>query len=176
MVGLVRGVMMSAVAGLLAACAGHSSKPSQQASHQGEASYHALADDHMAHYPLAIGSTSSGAALLDHPAPLYPSAMLASCPADVQLRALLIVGEDGTVDEVRVDQASAIAPAFIAGVRAAALRWRFEPLIISHWAADANDETHPVDTEAKPFSLPYAFRFVCHAGKVAVSSASATSH
>jgi hypothetical protein len=131
-----------------------------------------MADDHMAHYQLAMGSTSSGAALLDHPAPSYPSVMLASCPEQVQLRALLIVGENGEVDEVRIHQAPAVAPAFVAAVRAAAMGWRFEPLVISHWAADANDEAHPVDTEAKPFSLPYAFRFACHAGKAEVSSAS----
>lgn len=164
------------LAGLMAACSHSSPRPSSPASHEGEASYHVLADDHMAHYQLAIGSTSSGAALLDHPAPSYPPAMLASCPADVQFQALLIVGTDGTVDEVRVDDDPAIAPAFVAAVRAATIGWRFEPLVISHWAADVNEETHPVDTEAKPFSLPYAFRFACHAGKAQVSSAAATRH
>ena len=102
--------------------------------------------------------------------------MLASCPAHVELRALLIVGKDGIVDEVRIDHSPVAAPAFFAAVRAAAMRWRFEPLLISHWAADANEETHSVDAEAKPFSLPYAFRFACHAGKVEVSSASTPRH
>lgn len=159
-----------ALAGLLAACGGHSTRPPVASSHEGEASYHALADDHMAHYQLAMGSTSSGAALMDHPAPSYPLVMLASCPARVNLQALLIVGTDGKVSEVRVDNAAAIAPAFVAAVRQATLGWRFEPLIISHWAADANGETHPLDTVTKPFSLPYEFRFACHAGRPEVSS------
>jgi hypothetical protein len=59
-------------------------------------------------------------------------------------------------------------------VRVAALRWRFEPLVISRWAADANDQTHTVDTGTRPFSLPYEFRFACHAGKAAVSSSPTT--
>lgn len=174
MVGSMRGWMACVLAGLLGGCSSHSIRPSPPASHEGEASYQSLSDDHMAHYQLAMGSTSSGAVLLDHPAPSYPSVMLVSCPAEVQLQALLIVGTDGKVAEVRVDKASAIAPAFTAAVRTAALGWRFEPLVISHWAADANDETHPVDTEARPFSLPYAFRFACHAGRSEVSSSSAT--
>jgi hypothetical protein len=165
------GLTVVAFLALLAACSSASLRPPATALHQGEASYQLLADDHMAHYPLAMGSTSSGAALLDHPAPSYPSVMLASCPAQVQLRALLIVGENGEVDEVRIDQAPAVAPVFAAAVRAAAMGWRFEPLVISHGAADANDEAHPVDTEAKPFSLPYAFRFACRDGKAEVSSA-----
>ena len=48
------------------------------------------------------------------------------------------------------------------------LGWRFEPLLISRWAADADDRTHTVDTASQPFSLPYEFRFACHAGKADV--------
>lgn len=167
---LVRGWTVLVVAAMLGGCSRQSVKPAEKAAHQGEASYQVLADDHMAHYSLAIGSTSSGAAPIDHPAPSYPAAMLATCPAQVQLQALLIVGTDGKVDEVRVESAAASAP-FINAVRAAALGWCFEPLTISHWAANANDGAQAVDTEAKPFSLRYEFRFACHAGKAQVSSA-----
>lgn len=170
MKGMMRRWTMFATAGLLVACSSQPTRAPATISHEGEASYQALPDDQMAHYPLAMGTTSSGAALLDHPAPSYPSDMLASCPAEVRLRALLIVGNDGTVDEVRVDDESGVAPAFAAAVRTAAMGWRFEPLVISHWAADGNAEAHPVDTETKPFSLPYAFRFACHAGRAEATS------
>ncbi|MEP7187254.1 MAG: hypothetical protein ABI767_15590 [Rhodanobacter sp.] len=128
----------------------------------------------MAHYQLALGSTSNGAVPIDHPPPSYPSAMLARCPADARLHALLIVGTDGEVNEVRVDEAVAAEPAFASAVRTAAMAWHFEPLIISHWAADAHDNMHSVDTEVRPFSLSYEFRFACHAGRPEVSSASET--
>lgn len=167
----MRGWIFCLAAGVLGACSSPTIKPSSPAPHEGKASYHALNDDHMAHYQLAMGSTSSGAAPIDHPAPSYPDAMLASCPAQVKLQALLIVGTDGKVDEVRAEATAANAP-FVDAVRAAVLGWRFEPLIISRWAADANDETHPVDAKAEPFSLPYEFRFACHAGSAQVSSAS----
>jgi hypothetical protein len=173
MIGVLRGLTTRTLAGLLCACSSHSTRPPPAALHEGEASYHVLADDHMAHYELAMGSTSSGAVPIDHPAPSYPSAMLASCPVEVRLQALLIVGADGNVDEVRVDDAPAAERAFVSAVRAAALAWHFEPLVINHWAADAQDIPHPVDTETKPFSLPYEFRFACHAGKAEVSSSSA---
>lgn len=170
---LLRAAVGCVWSGALAACSTLSTRPPVADTHQGEATYHVLADEHMAHYQLALGSTSSGAVPLDHPAPTYPSAMLSSCPAEVRVQALLIVGTDGKVDEVRVDDAQAIAPAFVGAVRTAATGWRFEPLVISHWAADAHDESHPVDTQSKPFSLPYEFRFACSAGKPLVSSTAA---
>lgn len=130
----------------------------------------------MVHCQLAQGLTSSGTALLEHPAPTYPTAMLVNCPAEVELRVLLIVGENGAVEEVRLDHAPTIAPAFAAAVRAAAMGWRYEPLVITHSTANANKHSHAVDREAKPFSLPYAFRFACHAGKAEVSSSSSNQH
>lgn len=172
----IRGWLVLAAAGMLGACSGTAVRPPSGSLHQGEASYHALPDDQMAHYELAMGSTSSGAVPIDHPSPAYPNAMLASCPARIQLKALLIVGADGAVDEVRFDDEISNASAFVDAVRAAALAWRFEPLIISHWAANANDEMHSVDTQAKPFSLPYEFRFACHDGRAQVSSDSDIQH
>jgi len=56
-------------------------------------------------------------------------------------------------------------------VRAAVMQWQFAPLRIAHWAADADGNTHEVDSTSKPFSLLYAFRFECHAGKATVTSA-----
>jgi hypothetical protein len=147
---------------LLAGCA------SQQVAtpeHHGESSYRALSNQHMAHYQLELGATYSGATPLQHPAPVYPPALLASCPPPVTMRALLVVGTDGKVDDVRVTPVPGAAPAFAAAVRDAALQWRFEPLQIGHWAADARGDSHPVDVVTKPFSLPYEFRFACRDGK-----------
>lgn len=170
--GVVRGVMACVLVELLGACSRPLTKAAPVASHEGETSYHVLADDQMAHYPLAIGSTSTGAVPIDHPAPFYPTAMLASCPAEVRLQALLIVGIDGKVDEVRIDDPTGAETAFVSAVRRAALTWHFEPLVISHWAADTRGEAHPVDTETWPFSLPYELRFACHGGRPEVSSSS----
>jgi len=81
------------------------------------------------------------------------------------------------VSEVRVAgeaQADANRRAFIDAVRAAAAQWQFNPLQINRWAADADGNSHVVDSETKPFSLAYVFRFACHAGQSTVSAAAAT--
>ena len=69
--------------------------------------------------------------------------------------------------------AASRSPSFYAAARAAVLQWEFNPLRINHWAADADGNTHAVDSKTKPFSLSYAFRFECHAGKATVMSAPA---
>jgi hypothetical protein len=70
-------------------------------------------------------------------------------------------------------QADASRHAFIDAVRAAALQWQFQPLSISRWAADADGNSHVVDSGTRPFSLTYVFRFECHAGQSSVSAAAA---
>lgn len=153
---------------LLAGCASQRLVPPP--SHEGESSFRALPEAGMAHYQLALGAVSGGAVPLDHPAPIYPPSQLAACPPKIRLRALLIVGTDGKVGDVRVDSATGVAPAFAAAVRTAARQWRFVPLSISRWAADANGNSHPVETVLKPFSLPYEFSFSCHDGKPQTST------
>lgn len=89
-------------------------------------------------YSLAIGDVSSGAAPLQRVAPVYPSRLLAACPAPVEVKALLIVDQAGKVGEVRVADEVTAAPdrrQFVDAVRVAALQWQFEPLQITHWAA-----------------------------------------
>lgn len=158
-------VLLPALCGAwLAGCAGQRMvRPAPV--HQGESSYRALSDRGMVRYQLALGSISSGAAPIDHPAPVYPASQLAACPSLVRLRALLIVDTRGKVGEVRINPAPGVAPAFAVAVRKAAMQWTFVPLSISHWAANANDDSHTVDTEFMPFSLPYEFSFACHDGK-----------
>ena len=153
---------------VLAGCA--SQRVVSPPSHEGESSFRALPEAGMARYQLALGAVSGGAVPLDHPAPVYPASQLAACPPEVRLRALLIVGTDGKVDDVRVDKAAGVAPAFAEAVRATARQWRFVPLSISRWASDANGNTHEVETVLKPFSLPYEFSFRCHDGKPETST------
>ena len=144
---------------------------------KGDATWHMVAPAGTTRYQLALGEVSSGGTPFQRVAPVYPSNLLASCPPPQEVPALLIVGMNGRVDEVRVTgeaQADASRHAFIAAVRTAALQWQFNPLQIDRWAADADGNTHVVDSETKPFSLAYVFRFVCHVGKSVVSAAAAT--
>jgi hypothetical protein len=134
----------------------------------------------MVRYPLALGEVSSGATPIRRVAPVYPAGRLAACPPAQQVQAQLIVDQAGKVSEVRVvdeAQADANRRPFIAAVRAAALRWQFNPLQVSRWAADADGNSHVVDEVTKPFSLGYEFRFECHAGQPSVSTeASGAAH
>jgi hypothetical protein len=159
---------------LLAGCATPRHQPPPPAT--GDASWRVVAPPGTVHYQLALGEVSSGAAPLKRVRPVYPPGQLASCPPPQEVPALLIVDGQGKVDEVRVtDEARADAGrrAFIDAVRAAALQWQFSPLTISRWAADADGNSHAVDSGTRPFSLTYVFRFECHAGKSTVSSAAA---
>lgn len=125
----------------------------------------------MAHYQLALGQIAMGAQPLSDPAPTYPPAMLAACPASIELPARVVVGADGGVSEVRIDATAVAAHApFAAAVRAALQRWRFQPLQISRWAAAADGTSHEVDSDTRPFSLDYVFSFRCRHGHASVKS------
>ncbi len=157
---------------LLVGCATSPHRPPPPAS--GEASWRVLVPPDTVRYQLALGEVSSGATPFKRVKPVYPPSLLARCPPPQEVPALLVVDEQGKVDEVRVTdeaQADADRRAFIAAVRTAALQWQFNPLTIDRWAADADGNSHVVDSETKPFSLDYVFRFECHAGKGMVSSA-----
>lgn len=125
------------------------------------------------HYQLAMGEVSSGATAFRRVTPIYPTAQLGTCPPVVEVTAKLIVDEAGKVTEVRpgngASAAANLAP-YLAATRMAALQWQFSPLQINHWAADANGESHVVDSRNEPFSLDYLFRFTCHAGKAQVTA------
>ena len=127
----------------------------------------------MQHLVLPMGDISSGGtAIVRHP-PVYPGALLAACPAPVQVRARVSIDGAGRVREVRsmvVDDAAATArwQPFLLAVRTAAMQWRFNPLQVTHWAADVDGNSHVVDSANEPFERLYMFRFVCHAGKPVV--------
>lgn len=139
----------------------------------GDASWRMVVPAGTARYQLAMGEVSSGATPLQRVTPIYPDGQLATCPPAQEVQAQLIVDQAGKVGEVRVvdeAQADANRRQLIAAVRVAALQWQFSPLQINHWTADADGSSHVVDSETKPFSLSYVFRFECHAGKSIVSA------
>lgn len=139
---------------------------------QGDASWTKVESPGTRHYQLALGELSSGADPINRAAPTYPPTLLNACPAPVHVQATLIVDEAGKVSAVRVTneaQATVDRHRFINAVRSAARQWTFEPLQIERWAADANGDSHEVDSQTKPFSLNYLFSFSCSAGKGQVS-------
>lgn len=155
--------LIMGLAAVLAACA---STPSS--SPEGDTSYRSVSKDGMQHYQLALGEVSTGAVPRDHPAPIYPSGLLAARLPPQEVEALLIVDTKGRVSEVRMaDEAQADPQSrlFMAAVRTAAMQWTFEPLRVAQWASDANGDTHEVGSEVRPFSLDYVFRFAWRDGK-----------
>lgn len=147
---------------LLAACAHAPRQPSAPRT-KGNASWRAVFPEGTARYRLAMGEVSSGAAPDRRVNPVYPPALLGRCPPPVEVRALLVVNAAGKVDDVRIaDGADADRRLYAEAVKAAASQWSFVPLKVDRWAADANGDTHVVDSEYRPFSLTYDFRFECH--------------
>ena len=166
-------MLSSALLGtLLAGCATPGHVPPAPA--KGDASWRLVVPKDTVRYQLAMGEISSGGTPIQRVAPIYPIDQLAACPVPQEVPALLIVDQAGKVSEVRVvDEAPADVNRrqLITATRVAALQWQFNPLQINHWAADADGDSHVVDSETKPFSLAYVFRFACHAGKATVSAA-----
>ena len=142
----------------------------------GDASWKAVIPEGTARYQLAMGEVSSGAAPDHRVNPVYPPSLLTRCPPPVEVRALLIVSAAGKVDDVRVEgPADADRRLYIDAVKTAAMQWSFLPLKVERWAADANGESHIVDSETRPFSSSYDFRFECHAGAARVTTGDAPS-
>lgn len=170
--GVGRQLAVAFVATALGACAHAPARPDMHPANRGDASWHAVEQPDTVHYQLALGEVSSGGKPLARVTPAYPASRLQACVPVVDVIAKLIVDTSGKVTEVRPGDADAAAPGlrpFLAATREAALRWRFDPLQIDHWSADANGESHVVDSRTEPFSLDYVFRFTCHSGRARVS-------
>ncbi|PXV55401.1 TonB family C-terminal domain-containing protein [Dyella jiangningensis] len=137
-----------------------------------------VARNDLQHYPLALGQVSTGAVPREQPAPVYPPSLLDRRLPPREVLARLIVDEQGRVSEVRMAgeaPADADTRLFDEAVRAAVMQWRFEPLRVNQWAADAGGNTHVVGSETRPFSMDYVFRFAWKDGKP-VTDASASPH
>lgn len=169
-------ITLALVVAGLAGCAHDRVRAPERPANQGDASWHAVESPDTAHYQLALGEVSSGGAAFKRVTPVYPAAQLAACPPAVDITAKLIVDTAGRVTEVRPADAASATPAmepYLDATRKAALQWQFNPLQINHWSADANGESHVVDSQTLPFSRDYAFRFTCHAGQATVSAGDA---
>jgi len=167
------GVLIASL--ILGGCATSKLAPPPPAT--GDASWRIESSPGTVRYQLAMGEISGGGTPFQRVSPVYPASLLASCPPPEEIPALLIIDGQGAVGEIRVagePQADSARQAFIEAIRVAAKQWRFNPLQINHWAADADGNTHVVDSETRPFSLTYAFRFACHGGKSMVSAAAGT--
>lgn len=117
--------------------------------------------------PLPLGQTSAGGEPLSRVMPAYPPTMVRACPAQQEIDVVAYVNADGTVSDVIgavIDMALPPWETFFAVVRPALLQWRFEPLRVEHWAADAAGNTHAVDGKARRFARQYAFDFTCRDG------------
>jgi hypothetical protein len=165
---MIRAITLLSAAALLAACAHTAQKPTSDPG-VGSTSYRVANDTGLAHYSLALGQVAMGATIEQHVPPAYPDSELAACPPQVELPARVIVDTRGNVGEVRMAPPTAQQP-FAEAVRKALQDWRYTPLTITRWAADADGNSHAVDTEAKPFSLDYVFTFRCEHGHTSVSA------
>ena len=154
---------------LIAGCTQAPTKPTATApSHQGSSSWQEKTDAGVEHYQLAMGQTGSGGSPFQRVDAIYPSSLLASCPAPVDIEAQVIVDTDGKTSEVRMAgeaQADAERKLFMQAVREALKQWEFNPLVIRYWTADANGEQHDAKSETRPFSLNYSFHFECRDGR-----------
>lgn len=141
---------------------------------EGSTSYHLVNDAHTVHYQMAPGMVATGGKPFERVLPIYPPSQLAQCQSIVDVQAQVIVDTTGKASDVRRyptagSTETPVPPAFFDAVRVAVLQWQFEPLQISRRATDVSGDAHEVDSEAKPFSLLYAFRFECSSGKASVS-------
>lgn len=122
--------------------------------------------------PLPLGQTSNGGEPLNRVMPLYPPTMVKACPAQQEIDVVVYVDADGTVSDVIgavIDMALPPWETFFAAVRPAVRQWRFEPLRVEHWAADAAGNTHAVDGKAHRFARRYTFDFTCKGGATHVA-------
>lgn len=147
-------------------------EPTAPSPGSGNATWHSVTVPGTKTYELSVGESASGSNLLQEVAPVYPEAMLLRCPPSIEIPALVVVDAQGDVTDVRADGTIEANPArkpFVDAVRTAVNQWHFNPLLISHAAADARGDTHVVDRSAKPFSLSYVFDFSCHGGQGTIS-------
>lgn len=148
---------------------------------QTNVAYRTIDSSDTTHYEVSDDEVVTAPVVVENPPPVYPESAVALRLAHVGVRAKVIVGTDGTVDEIRVDpstDADAYPPSFVESVREAVTEWRYAPLRFKRFAEVLDDQGNVTDTrlvsdEAKPFSLDYEFDFEFRDGKPVVVSQSA---
>ena len=126
------------------------------------------------HYELSAGQSFSGATLARFDNPLYPPALLPLKLAPLTLVVQLVSGADGRMQRVQADPPAQLrlpdhTAEFMAAIEACTRQWQFAPLLITTTRVD--DGKPQQQTEAKPFSLVYAFSFELRDGKAHASLA-----
>ena len=158
---------------LLAACASAPPGPAP-APLAGSGSYTPVHGANTRRYELSAGQSFSGATLARFQNPLYPPALLPLKLAPVTLVVQLVIGADGRVQRVQPDPPAQLrlpdhTAEFMAAIEACTRQWQFAPLLITTTRVD--DGKPQQRTEAKPFSLVYAFSFELRDGKAHASLA-----
>jgi hypothetical protein len=117
--------------------------------------------------------SSFGAQPISQPPPVYPPSLVESQLKPLEIRAKLIVDEEGRVSEVR-DLYPSDNPThaqLFAAVHDAATQWRFSPMTVVEQEVTSGGVFREISRQNKPFSLDFAFRFEVSAGGPTVSSA-----
>ena len=163
---------LTAVVSLLAGCHHASREPATQRPGS-RVSYQPVADQSAGHYELTLNQGTTGADMVpDNPAPEYPAGMIEAARPPVVIDALLIVGRDGHVHEVRIagDAAEGKNAPFARAVAAATPKWCFTPFRITTWQDTPDGGSRRIAAKAEPFSQNYRFNFSIIDGTPAVTT------
>ena len=171
--GARRVFILNLLLALTTAACHHSTRRAAPPPVHSQVNYQAIPDQTAAHYQLNSSQGVIGADMVrDNVAPVYPPDMIKADRKDVDIGALLIVGRDGKVHEVRIagrDAQGAKAP-FALAVAAATLQWRFTPLRITTWEDTPDGGSRRIAAKPEPFSQRYRFHFSIVDGKPAVTT------
>lgn len=126
--------------------------------------------------PLPLGTTYTGGEVLHRVLPGYPAVARRQCPALQVVEAVAYVDTAGAVEQVigaAIDDGGFLPPygTFYAAVQPALRQWRFAPLHVARWAADAGGNPHTVDGGRRPFTRRLEFHFTCDHGTTRVTVA-----
>jgi len=160
-------------AGLLAACT--TSPPPRPETpppaKDGAVSYDLIPAGASGQYKLKTSEHAFGAQPIERPSPAYPEALIAAGLPPVVVRVKAIIGEKGTVTDVRSLDATNDPQhaAFVAACRDAVSRWTYSPMVVVEEFDDGKGNISQVRTP-KAFSQDYAFRFELVEGKPKVSA------
>ena len=160
-------------AGFLAACAA-SPPPRADApppAKDGAVSVDLIPASASGQYKLKTSEHAFGAQPIERPPPAYPAALIAAGLPLVVVRVKAIVGENGTVTDVRSLDATTDPrhAAFVAACRDAVTRWTYSPMVVVEEFDDGKGNISQVRTP-RAFSQDYAFRFELVEGKPKVSA------
>ena len=139
-----------------------------------ETSYKLITPPDASHYTLQPGQSASlPAPVIGHfTPPAYPASLAHPGMPPVVVKAQLVFGSDGKVQEVVIladSYAGAAHALFEDAVRMAARNWAFTPLVFEECTGDGSAPVK-LERNAKPFSLWFEFSFGMADGKPIVET------